>query len=168
MGFWRSCIDVFWGGTKKKDLELIHLRVMDFNTFYSKLKAQLSSLDPQSLDYGKQVLAFSSVVEKLYPQELQAKLDHLKVNKLLQDLSEAGGEMVKQVDFFHLDPHSKTIKVVLNDETLQGDLVDLQGFIQTNLGITPDHEDYLLVVSYLSRTHIFQLLQIVYGIILKD
>jgi hypothetical protein len=141
---------------------------MEFNLFYSKLKAQLATLDPQSLDYGKQVLAFSSVVEKLYPQELKQKLETLQVSQLLQDLSQAGGEMVKQVDFFHLDPQTKTIKVVLNDETLQGPLVDLPQFIQNSLHLNPDHEDYLLVLSYLSRTHIFQLLQIVYGLILQD
>lgn len=141
---------------------------MNFNIFYSKLKAQLASLDSQSEDYGKQVLAFSSVVEKLYPKEFKSKLDDLKINKLLEDLSSAGGEMVKKVDSFTLDPQSRTITVSLSDELLQGPLVDLTKFIKNELQIKPDHEDYLLVVSYLSRNHVFQLFQIVYGLILKD
>lgn len=141
---------------------------MNFNIFYSKLKKQLAGLDTQSEDYGKQVLAFSSVVEKLYPKEFKKKMDDLKVSKLLEDLSAAGGEMVKNVDSFHIDPHNKTIEVTLSDERLQGPLVDLQKFMQTKLSISPNHEDYLLVLSYLSRNHVFQLFQIVHGLILKD
>jgi hypothetical protein len=141
---------------------------MNFNIFYAKLKNQLSQLDPQSSDYGKQILAFSSVIEKLYPKEFKKKLDDLKITKLLEDLNSAGGEMVKNVDSFNLDPQNRTIEVSLSNEKLQGPLVDLQKFIQNKLNLKPEHEDYLLALSYLSRTHIFQLFQIVQGLILKD
>lgn len=140
---------------------------MNFNDSYLRLYQHLKLLPPGSPEFMRKLLAFSSALEKLFPKEFHQKMQDLKVVDLMKDLNSAGGEMVKQIDQFHLNPQTKTIEVILNKETLSAPIVDINKFIENNLNLKPNQADYWLVLSYLTRMENFELFQITHGLILS-
>lgn len=140
---------------------------MNFNDAYSKLHIQIKLLPPGGPDFIKQLLAYSSVLEKLFPVEFKQKLIELNLTKLIEDMNSAAGEMVKEIDYFNLNPNSKTIEVVMGPDSISAPIVDIKNFIETELKLNPSSPDYWFTLSYLTRIENFELFQITHGIILK-
>ena len=141
---------------------------MNYNEVEKKLYDQVLSSKDDALKYMKSILSFSSVLEKMFPKEFNEKMTQLGVLSLMKDLYESAGEMIKAVENFQLNTADKTIEVNLDGMKLCSPIVDINDYIQNNLKIEKDTVDYLLVLSFLSRTENFEMFQITQAIILKE
>lgn len=133
-----------------------------------KLYDQVLASKDEPLKYMKSILSFSSVLEKLYPKEFNEKMKKIGVLSLMKDLYDSAGVMIKEIENFQLNVEDKTIEVNMDGMKLCSPVVDLGEYIEKNLGLDKTSVDYLLVLSFLSRTEHFEMFQITQAIILKE
>ena len=140
---------------------------MNYTELSSKIFTHLKTLPGQSPTFMKHLLAYSTVLEKMHPQEFSLKMKELKVAEAMDQMKQVASEMVKQADSFHLNPSTRTIEVSLGEDTISSPIVDVREYITKDLNIEKDSQDYYLVLSYLSRIENFELFQITQALILK-
>ena len=141
---------------------------MNYLEVEKKLYDQVLASKDEPLKYMKSILSFSSVLEKLYPKEFNEKMTKIGVLSLMKDLYDSAGVMIKEIENLQLNVEDKTIEVNMDGMKLCSPIVDLSEYIEKNLGLDKTSIDYLLVLSFLSRTENFEMFQITQAIILKE
>ena len=140
---------------------------MNYQETSNKIYNHLKTLPVQSSTFMKHLLSFSTVLEKLHPQEFNNKMKELKIDEVMKEMMSTAGEMIKQSDSFNLNPANRTIEVTLGEDTISSPIVDLREYLTETLKIEKDSENYYLALSYFSRTENFELFQITQALILK-
>lgn len=132
---------------------------MNFIETNTKLYNHLISLNPDSQEYARKLLAYSSVVEKMFPQEFHQLMVQSQVSQKMEVLSKVSMDMITELDRYQIDSDLKEIKVFMDNQTLTAPLIDLKDYIRKNFKIEKE-SDYLMILSYLVRINNFEIIQI--------
>lgn len=103
----------------------------------------------------------SEVLIRLYPQAWQEKLEQLNIKEKWLKIKEIGQVLNDFVDNYEIISEEGIIKITLDDGTLLIEpLRDLNIVLQIEWSIPKDHEDYFLLLGFLSQENNYSLAQL--------
>lgn len=132
---------------------------MNFLETKTKLYNHLITLDKSSEEYARKLLAYSSVLEKMFPVEFNQLIVKSEVSAKMNLLNQVAMDMIKELDRYNINPELKTIEVFMDNQTLTAPLINLPEYIQNNFKYDAD-EDFLFILSFLVRMNNFEIIQI--------
>lgn len=132
---------------------------MNFLETKTKLYNHLITLDKSSEEYARKLLAYSSVLEKMFPVEFNQLVQKAEVSVKMILLNQVAMDMIKELDRYNINPELKTIEVFMDDQTLTAPLINLPEYIKNNFKYDTD-EDFLFILSFLVRMNNFEIIQI--------
>jgi hypothetical protein len=131
------------------------------NTIHGKIE----SLPKE--DYLLKFLDIYDLANTLYHKETEVFFNSIGLNKEFQSWTKQAKEMVSISDSFGISQDLKHVFIMKADEKLEFPIYDVKKFIKEELKIEENSPEFILTLSFMSKSVNFELFQISKAIILS-